>query len=64
MDDVDKWFAETGIAPGNEDLYSQLKEVARPFIDKWMADPLADHHTLHNEMKAAIAAFLNQHNPK
>jgi len=36
MDYIDKWFMDSDVAPENKELYVQLKEVARPYIDKWM----------------------------
>jgi len=64
MDYIDKWFMDSDVAPENKELYVQLKEVARPYIDKWMADPLADHRALHAEMKVAVLTFLKKHNPE
>jgi len=65
VDYVDKWFADNDRKSlEDEGLYVQLKEVAQPFIDKWMVDPLANHHALHDEMKAAILTFLKKHNPE
>jgi len=42
----------------------QVKAIAQPFIDKMNADPLSDHHALHNEMQVAVLTFLKEHNPE
>ena len=58
MDYVDEVFMNNDASPEHKQAYLECLAIAKPYIDKWNEDPLADHHALHAEMRAKILDVL------
>ena len=63
MDYIDEAFMNSDAPQEHKELYLKCLAIAKPFIDEWSKDPLADHRALYDEMKAKMMDFLKEHNP-
>jgi len=65
MDYIDEHFMNSDASPEEKAVYLKIREIAMPFIDEWVKDPLGDHHAAYDKMKADVTAYFAQkHNPE